>query len=59
MLFRSHTSKRLVAEGSEAAVIAALTPFCVTNYMGGYDKTRDFFRFFAAPGMMLWNSIFG
>ena len=28
-----HTSKRLVAEGSESAVIAALTPFCVTNYM--------------------------
>jgi hypothetical protein len=28
-----HTTKRLVAEGSESAVIAALTPFCVSNYM--------------------------
>jgi hypothetical protein len=28
-----HTTKRLVAEGSESAVIAALTPFCVANYM--------------------------
>jgi hypothetical protein len=28
-----HTTTRLVAEGSESAVIAALTPFCVANYM--------------------------
>ena len=28
-----HTTKRLVAEASESAVIAALTPFCVANYM--------------------------
>ncbi len=28
-----HTTTRLVAEGREAAVIAALTPFCVANYM--------------------------
>ena len=28
-----HTTTRLVAEGSESAVIAALTPFCVSNYM--------------------------
>jgi hypothetical protein len=35
-----HTSKRLVAEGSEAAVIAALTPFCVTNYMKQPDAAQ-------------------
>ena len=28
-----HTTQRLVAEGSESAVIAALTPFYVANYM--------------------------
>lgn len=28
-----HTTERLVAEGSEAAVVAALTPFCVSNYL--------------------------
>ena len=28
-----NTTKRLVAEGSESAVVAALTPFCVSNYM--------------------------
>jgi hypothetical protein len=28
-----HTTTRLVAEGSESAVIAALTPFCVANYL--------------------------
>lgn len=27
------TTKRLVAEGRESGVIAALTPFCVANYM--------------------------
>ena len=35
-----HTSKRLVAEGSESAVIAALTPFCVTNYMKQPDAAQ-------------------
>jgi hypothetical protein len=28
-----NTTRRLVAEGSESAVVAALTPFCVSNYM--------------------------
>jgi hypothetical protein len=28
-----NTTKRLVSEGSESAVVAALTPFCVANYM--------------------------
>src|SRR5260221_4028040 len=28
-----NTTKRLVAEGSESAVIAALTPLCLANYM--------------------------
>jgi len=28
-----NTTRRLVAEGSESAVTAALTPFCVANYM--------------------------
>src|SRR5512134_2936156 len=28
-----HTTRRLVSEGSESAVVAALTPFCVANYM--------------------------
>jgi hypothetical protein len=28
-----NTTKRLVSEGSESAVVAALTPFCVSNYM--------------------------
>ena len=35
-----HTSKRLVAEGSESAVIAALTPFCVANYMKQPDAAQ-------------------
>ena len=35
-----HTSKRLVAEGSESAVIAALTPFCVSNYMKQPDAAQ-------------------
>ena len=29
----SHTTTRMVSEGSESAVVAALTPFCVANYM--------------------------
>lgn len=28
-----HTTTRLVAEGRESAVVAALTPFCVASYM--------------------------
>ena len=28
-----HTTTRLVAEGREAAVVTALTPFCVASYM--------------------------
>jgi len=29
----SHTTQRLVAEAGESAVVAALTPFCVSSYM--------------------------
>ena len=36
-----HTTKRLVAEGSESAVIAALTPFCVSNYMKQPDAAKQ------------------
>ncbi len=36
-----HTTKRLVAEGSESAVIAALTPFCVANYMKQPDAAKQ------------------
>ena len=35
-----NTTKRLVSEGSESAVIAALTPFCVANYMKQPDATK-------------------
>jgi len=35
-----HTTTRLVAEGSEAAVIAALTPFCVANYMNQPEAVK-------------------
>jgi hypothetical protein len=35
-----HTTTRLVAEGSESAVIAALTPFCVANYMKQPDAAK-------------------
>lgn len=35
-----HTTARLVAEGREAAVVAALTPFCVSNYMKQPDATQ-------------------
>jgi len=35
-----HTTKRLVAEGSESAVIAALTPFCVSNYLKQPDAAK-------------------
>ena len=35
-----HTTKRLVSEGSESAVLAALTPFCVANYMKQPDAAK-------------------
>ena len=35
-----NTTKRLVSEGSESAVIAALTPFCVANYMKQPDAVK-------------------
>ena len=35
-----HTSKRLAAERSEAAVLTALTPFCVANYMKQPDAAQ-------------------
>src|SRR6185436_14522947 len=35
-----HTTKRLVSEGSESAVVAALTPFCVANYMKQPDVAK-------------------
>lgn len=35
-----HTTTRLVAEGRESAVVAALTPFCVTSYMKQPDATQ-------------------
>ena len=36
-----HTTTRLVAEGSESAAIAALTPFCVANYMKQPDAAKQ------------------
>ncbi len=35
-----HTTKRLVTEGSESAVVTALTPFCVANYMKQPDAAQ-------------------
>ncbi len=35
-----NTTTRLVKEGSESAVIAALTPFCVANYMQQPDAAK-------------------
>jgi hypothetical protein len=35
------TTTRMVAEGSESAVIAALTPFCVANYMKQPDAAKQ------------------
>lgn len=35
-----HTTARLVAEGSEAAVVAALTPFCVSSYLKQPDAAK-------------------
>jgi hypothetical protein len=37
----SHTTTRLVAEGSEAAVVAALTPFCVSSYLKQPDAAKN------------------
>jgi hypothetical protein len=36
-----HTTTRLVAEGSEAAVVSALTPFCVSSYMKQPDAAKQ------------------
>ena len=36
-----HTTTRLVAEGRESAVVAALTPFCVSNYMKQPDALKQ------------------
>jgi hypothetical protein len=36
-----HTTTRLVAEGSESAVVTALTPFCVANYMKQPDAVKQ------------------
>jgi hypothetical protein len=36
-----HTTTRLVAEGRESAVVAALTPFCVSNYMKQPDAVKQ------------------
>jgi hypothetical protein len=35
-----HTTTRLVAEGRESAVVAALTPFCVASYMKQPDAAK-------------------
>jgi hypothetical protein len=35
-----HTTQRLVSEGSESAVVTALTPFCVANYMKQPDAAK-------------------
>jgi hypothetical protein len=36
-----HTTRRLVAEGRETAVVSALTPFCVANYMKQPDADKQ------------------
>jgi hypothetical protein len=36
-----HTTTRLVAEGRESAMVAALTPFCVSNYMKQPDAAKQ------------------
>ena len=36
-----HTTRRLVAEGSEKAVVSALTPFCVANYLKQPDADKQ------------------
>jgi hypothetical protein len=35
-----HTTTRLVAEGRESAVVAALTPFCVSSYLKQPDVSK-------------------
>ena len=35
-----HTTTRLVAEGRESGVIAALTPFCVASYLKQPDAAK-------------------
>jgi hypothetical protein len=35
-----HTTTRLVAEGRESAVVAVLTPFCVSSYLKQPDATK-------------------
>ena len=35
------TTKRLVSDGSDSAVVAALTPFCVANYMKQPDASKQ------------------
>jgi hypothetical protein len=35
-----HTTTRLVAEGKESAVVAALTPFCVASYLKQPDVAK-------------------
>lgn len=36
-----HTTRRLVTEGSEKAVVSALTPFCVANYLKQPDADKQ------------------
>ena len=36
----NHTTKRLVAEAGESAVVAAFTPFCVSSYMKQPDAAE-------------------
>ena len=36
----NHTTQRLVAEASESAVVAALTPFCVASYLKQPDAAQ-------------------
>jgi pimeloyl-ACP methyl ester carboxylesterase len=53
--FKKHGSKLIVYTGWADPVVppqdTAAYYEAVAKTMGGYDKTRDFFRFFAAPGM--------
>ena len=35
-----HTAQRMVSEGSATAVTAALTPFCVSNFMKQPEATK-------------------
>ena len=35
-----HTTTRLVAEGRESGVVAALTPFCVSSYLRQPDAAK-------------------